>query len=440
MSFSTGARGHAAPASTLQTLLSSPRILLYCLLAGILARLAVILLIPVDPVSDANWYFTRARELSEGLGYQERGHPTAYWPVGYPAFLAGLFSVFGANVLVGQAANVALWTGSLILLHDLVRRVSGRYAPANLAVILCSLHLNSIGYSALLLTETLYTFLLILCCWSGVAIAGWRAAVATGLLLGLMTLVKAQTWLFGLAWAGAIVILGPGSSLLKRVPKAALMVALMFAVVLPWSLRNQQVFGSFVLVSTNGGLSFAVGNHPNSNGTDDWKSNPYRAQINQSVADQIGADRRAKEITWRWIRENPLDFLKLAPKKFYWAVLPDGESEWGFQSGYRHYDQYRLAFRTARWVNQAIYLAILCATLAGLVLLFARRSLFADWSRSLLLFTVAYLAMFSAVTFMFNGQSRYHFPLVPLMCAWIALAWHQLRSIATDSPPPGVRA
>ncbi len=428
MKSASSAAGESVLVAGFRSVLTSWLTLPLCIVVGVLARFALIILIPVDPVSDADWYFHRAGELAAGLGYQEDGLFTAYWPVGYPAFLAGLFKVFGPSVLVAQIANVAFWAATLFLLHDIVRRISARIEPANLAAITYSVYLNAVGYSALLLTETLFTFLLLLCCWAAVARRGWGSAVICGVVLGLMTLVKAQTWLFGLAWAGAIVFLGIGVDLKQRIARAALMVVLMFAVVLPWSLRNLEVFGSFVLVSTNGGISFAVGNHPNGDGKDAWESSPYREQIGKSVADQIGSDRRAKEITWRWIRQNPIDFLKLAPSKFYWAILPDGESEWGFQEGYPDYERHRVAFRTARWANQLFYFALLGATLGGIVWMALRRDIWATSKRPLLLFSAAYLATFAAVTFVFNGQSRYHYPMVPLMCGWVALAWWSWRS------------
>ena len=406
---------------------SARLILPLCLVVGVLVRIAVILGILVDPVSDAAWYFTRASELAQGLGYQERGYPTAYWPVGYPAFLSGLFGLFGPSVLAAQVANVVLWAGTLVLLHDVVHRLTGRLAAANLVALVYSIHLNAVGYSALLLTEPLYTFLLMLCGWAAVALRGWRATVVCGVLLGLLTLIKAQTWPFGMLWAGAILLFGKTESVVKRVGCAGLLAALMFVVVLPWSMRNLQVFGSFVLVSTNGGISLAVANHPNSDGSDAWASNPFRQQIGQSVADQVGADLRAKEITWRWIRENPVSFLNLAPRKFFWAVLPDGESEWGFQAGYKDYERHRTAFRSVRWVNQLIYLGMLGTSLVMVFWLLLGRHLWCVTWRPYLLFSAAYVGMFLAVTFVFNGQSRYHYPLVPLMCAWIGMGWSQWR-------------
>ena len=43
-----------------------------------------VLLVDVVPTSDAAWYFGRAAELAAGLGYLDKGEPTAFWPPGWP--------------------------------------------------------------------------------------------------------------------------------------------------------------------------------------------------------------------------------------------------------------------------------------------------------------------------------------------------------------------
>jgi hypothetical protein len=59
---------------------------------GVLARLLWILAIPAVPMNDTAIYLARALSIASGDGYiYPDGTPTAYWPVGYPAFL-GRFS------------------------------------------------------------------------------------------------------------------------------------------------------------------------------------------------------------------------------------------------------------------------------------------------------------------------------------------------------------
>ncbi|MGC3962264.1 MAG: hypothetical protein QM803_02780 [Rhodocyclaceae bacterium] len=417
------------------------------LIAGVLIRLAVVFSMDVNPWSDAGWYYGRAIEMANGLGFQEGGVPTAFWPVGYPAFLAGLFALFGPSIKIAQLANVVFWAASLWLIHRITLRLCASLAAANLAVLLYSIYLNALGYSGLLMTETLFVFMLLLAWWLTCRLdAGsiWRA-VPLGVVLGLTTLVKVQTWLILPVWA-VLVVLFAGGSRRAALARIALSTVVLFATVLPWSLRNLETFGTFVLVSTNGGVAFALGNHDNSNGTHAEDSNPHLKDIAWSVKDQIAADRRAKDITWRWIGEHPDRFLKLAPKKYWWSLVPDGESEWGYQAGFAAYEQYWLVFRTLRWANQFIYFGLLAATVGclGLMLLRLRtqvRPVVVPWS-----FVGAYAVTFVVLTFVFNGQSRYHFPLVAVgcvLCGWTlaqVVARRARDSASTDEGAGGTGA
>ena len=70
------------------------------LTAALLARVSWVIYFASKPKSDAIWYFRSATEISMGLGYNNPdGIPTAFFPVGYPAFLGALFYFFGSSQL-----------------------------------------------------------------------------------------------------------------------------------------------------------------------------------------------------------------------------------------------------------------------------------------------------------------------------------------------------
>ena len=58
------------------------------------------------PFSDAGWYHQAAIDLAHGFGYRAGELPTAYFPIGYPAFLAGLFLLFPATQLTVALARI----------------------------------------------------------------------------------------------------------------------------------------------------------------------------------------------------------------------------------------------------------------------------------------------------------------------------------------------
>jgi hypothetical protein len=226
------------------------------------------------------------------------------------------------------------------------------------------------------------------------------------LLLGPLLLLALST--SSLTWAG----------LRHAIVRAALGTMLMAVAIAPWTYRNHVVMGALIPVSTNGGMSLLAGNNPSMTpglGYDFNDKDPLVAAVRFSVADQVAADARARAAAWGWIRENPLQFAILMPKKLFrlWAV--DGESDWLFQAGYPRYEEHRLKFRAIRIANQAYYVLLL----VGFAMAW-RRWLARDepsvWSVPLT------IVFFSALSMVFSGQSRYHAPLMPLIIAFAAWA------------------
>jgi hypothetical protein len=143
--------------------------------------------------------------------------------------------------------------------------------------------------------------------------------------------------------------------------------------------------------------------------------------VNFSIADQVAADERAKQLAWKWIRENPGEFLGLMPWKAWRLWAYDGESEWIFQAGYSNYAENRAAFRFVRVANQ-IYYGLLCvAGVWGMVRL-------TKLSNPQTLVVPFILLFFTALSMVFSGQSRYHWPLMPFVVAYAAWASWQIFS------------
>jgi hypothetical protein len=395
--------------------------LLWLALAIVLVtRLAAVLGLPVEQSSDMSWYHARALELLDRGSYSENGVPTAYWPVGYPAFLAGVLALGGRSVLVGQLANVALSLLCVVLLYrwSLARFASARVA--GVAALLLALYPNHVGYSVGLYSEPLFTAMLLGICLLARPDAGAARIAAAGLLAGLATLVKAQTMLLGpvlllvLCWGGWSL-----ASLRGAIGRAALATLVMVAVLAPWTYRNAVVMGKAVPVSTNGGMSLLAGNNPamtTSLGNDYNDDSDLVRSVRFSVADQVAADARAKAAAWQWIRDNPGTFVALMPKKLFRLWASDGESEWVFQSGYKAYETQRLWFRGVRVVNQLFYFALL----AGCA--------WAWWrmrrpEQPAALAVPMMVAFFSLLCMVFSGQSRYHAPLMPFIAAYAAWTW-----------------
>lgn len=391
---------------------------------------ALLILLNVQPWSDAAYYFERAAELAAGEGYHAPGGgPTAFWPPGWPMALSLVFRVFGPSVVVVGLFNLLFAVlGGLILLQ-LARRITGSELAARLTLLLIALYPNNAAYVPLALTEVFYTTLLLAICWLLVEQRDWRWLAGAGLLLGLATLVKAQTLVVVPLVLGIAVLRAPRfwAAIPATIAKGLALGALAAVVVLPWSLRNQQVLGQFVFVSTNGGVTLATGNNPSGTGGYVDNDPAYLALLERKhELGEIAFDAEAKRLGMDWIKANPGKFVGLMPAKFIKLWGPDGEAIWSYEMGAASYPANAALYTAVRWANQAWYWMLLGLFAIGGMVQARRRwrggaALFDWW---LLPYGIA--AYPTAICLVFSGQTRFHYPAMPFIAisaAWLLADW-----------------
>lgn len=388
---------------------------------------AAILLVPVTPSSDALWYVGTATRLLQGEGYSEGGVPTAYWPPGWPMMLSIVFKIFGVSVLAAQLFNLgcSLLAGWLTL--DLGRHLFRSESAARLGLLLLAIYPNSIGYVPLMLTEVFYTTLLLGGCWLIVAGHSIARLVFAGVVFGLATLTKAQSLLV-IPMIFCVPLLRASltfKNVTNAITRASTVILLAALIVAPWSYRNHQVFGEWVFISTNGGLTLLTGNNPTAQG-DYTEKDPLVTGIQRSVRNQLEVDKEARRRAKEWIEANPGRFIELIPLKAFRLWGPDGESEWSFQAGHEGYSEYASWFRAVRYGNQAFYACLMAAfAWAGFLLLSGKErptGIRLDWW--LLPYMLALYPTLIAIVF--SGQSRFHYPVMPFVamtCGWLLARW-----------------
>lgn len=417
-------QGRGVTAASSFRILDSHYFIPVCFLLFVALRAAPIFFLPVEMDSDSSWFLGRGLGIARGEGYSEDGYPTAYWPVGYPGFLGVLFYLFGQDQFVGQVANLLMAAGTFFLQLELTRRIFRSEAAARLGVLLLTIYPNNIAYTSFLLTEIYFTFLLLLAVYLYIARRGWIWVLISGLTFGLAALTKPQiVFLPGLLVLFRI--FGPRSetNLYEDIAKGFTIYLIMAAVLVPWAIRNTQVFGEVVLISTNGGATLLTGNNPGADGSY-VENDPLVVQRNFSVQDQVGADRRAKELALAWIRENPGRFAELVPLKIWHLWAKNGEAEWAYQAGYQHYQQYQPIFRSVRWINQIFYGLLLAGSVAALVFL-AKKGHSVAWPW--VLFGYCMMIYLTLISVVFSGQARFHFPAMPWVIMYAAWAAVMLR-------------
>jgi 4-amino-4-deoxy-L-arabinose transferase-like glycosyltransferase len=241
---------------------------LICLLAFLIRLAYVLTLQPRSFWFDGEHYSRLATGiLQHGVYLNDRGHPTAYWPPGYPLFLAAIYRLFGVDIVAVRVVQCLVGAGTVAVVHRIARRVLDRSGAwlAALATALYPLFIYSTGTD---MPVTLQIALIaggVLLALVAVERDSALAAMGTGLLGAWAALVAGSALpaflLFALwmAWSRG----GTARRSHSRGIWLALACLLPIIVIVgAWTVRNQRAFGHPVLVSTNGGYNLWLGNHP----------------------------------------------------------------------------------------------------------------------------------------------------------------------------------
>lgn len=191
------------------------------------------------------------------LCYPDRpGEPDMERLPGYPAFLAAILFLTGGSFLAVVGLQALMDSISCVLVGILGERV---WRGAGLLCgLLAAVNVNMITYSFFVLNDSLFLFLFLLAIITVFKLMdepGWRAAVISGALLGLATLVRPVLFYFPLFLVPFLMfslLWGKRISLLRGAGYA-LVVGVVFAMmVMPWLARNYSLSGRFQLTAQGG--------------------------------------------------------------------------------------------------------------------------------------------------------------------------------------------
>lgn len=356
----------------------------------------------------------------------------AYRMPGYPLFLAAC----GASIPVARLAQSLLDTATVLAAYLLARRwLTPR--PALLSAALVAFNPFLVYFSALLLSETLYTALL---AWGMVLLAG-RRQWALGseeprssspplvslrvprFLAGLLLLALAiHVRPSGL---GLPLLLGAVAAVMNRPPAPAYQlrprwrlpvistsILLILLVLFPWAWRNHRLLGDWIWTTTNSGITLYDGFHPGATGASDQSfvsDMPFLSELTEVQRSQWFND-----LARQWIAENPLQSAQLALVKIgrTWSPVPLSQD----------YGSNRL------YVIVGLLFSLPLDMLVLLGLLFGRLP------RSAKAFLLLPALYFTAVHALSVGSLRYRLPVEVPMAVLAAAAW------PARSPAPWRRA
>ncbi len=389
-------------------------------------------------ILDEGNYVDLAIPLSQGMGFVEKW----VWlrPPGYPIFLAAMLVLSGGNLSAGAFVQVILSVLNIGVMYALAVEALTRYPSVPLAkrqavglvsAGLMTLNPHLVFYANLFMVETPYMLafsilalllLRVLRAWNDnprnmpsrqvlalMALAGIVAAFAIlvrSLLLSFTPLLLAWFWWVLPRPEGSTRRFFPSRqwSLTALLP-VGLFVVIMFAVILPWTVRNYIRYDRFLLVDTMAGYNLWQYN-------DKIGKDEIVARL-AAIPSPVDRERYAMQQGQRAILADPLSFAKDAAERFgdSWSVEQFGELRVSIKNKYPGVDC--LFMDLYAWLETLFYVGLGLLTLWGFVLAPGRTL------KGLFLLVLFHYVATSMVT---HVEFRYRIPLYPfasLYAGWM---------------------
>ena len=333
----------------------------------------------------------------------------------YPALLATIYKIFGQGYLLPRIIQGILGSLSCGLLFLIGRRIFGRAIGA-VAGFIAGSYWMLIYFDGELLIPSLIVFLDLLLIWVLLWAARTPRAVVYGLagiILGLSAIARPNILLFGPALVVWLAVMYR-----RKLMRALLYITCLtgggLLVVLPITVRNYVVGNDLVLIASQGGVNFYIGNNPEANGwaavvpgtPSGWWSG-YHATIERAEKARR-RELKPSEVS-QYYFEQAREFIFSQPGK-YCALV--GLKLRLFWSRWEISNNKFIYFQTQHFTPIVKFLPLGFAVLGplgilGLVLCWRRRlELFPLWG-----FVIVY--MVSVVLFFCNA--RYRAPILPLL-------------------------
>ena len=389
--------------------------------------------------------------LEKGSSLISNGQPTAYYPIGYPAALGGVYALVKHTpipdnfVLANAYFNVFLGVATVGLLYGVGRRLFNVYVGL-LAALWLAVFPNLIYHTSSFLTETLFNFLIMAALlvllapdWRERPLSRTRLAVF-GVMLGLSALVRPISLLF--LPLLLIVWLATGIGWRRSLAQTGVALAAGVAVIMPWSIRNFVVMDAPVFISTNLGDDLCIGHHPGASGHfefGDYCFNDAKYEGLDRKTFEVRRNNDDTRLAVKFAVHHPGAELKLLSRKAWYTWWQhDWDGLWAAES---YGDDVFMDPNTRQNLRDIatgfFHVSIVIGGLGLLGFVLSPR----DPRR--IFFLLALLA-FAGVPLVFFGDARFHVPAIPLLmvaAAWAVVYTAQLvpKLVVVQPPDAGER-
>ena len=394
------------------------------ILATLAGRLFLAYLVQNVPVSDSAAYHQFAIWLAEGRGYLDlrTQQPTAYWPVGYPAFLALFYWLFGPNVMAGEMANAGLSVLVMWLCYDISRRLFRSEKAARLLLLILACYPAHWFFSMILASEMLAMTLVLIVIDLSMR-RGVHIALACGVAAGLAMLVKPQTVaVAGICWMFSFGYHGWHLTSFRHWARIIVIYMVVAIFVMPWVMRNQQQLNAWIPVSTNSGINIYIGNNPEASGT--YQEVPRLKEF-LAMDDEIARDKMAWQEAREYIQQYPLEAVARLSSKLVSLYFRENSGSFEEGKGYSWFWQglekkvvksNRELVVLFKEVSNFYYYILALLSWFGLAVLIWRERIHFFLNGQAI--PISAVCWFTLIYLVFFGTSRFHFLMMPLLAMY----------------------
>lgn len=387
------------------------------LLIGMGLRILWAIAIPVLPVSDSLAYHQFARTLVDyGVYGWSALEPTAYWAVGTSGLVA--FTYLFTDGYVGVVIlNLIAGFMILTLTYHLAARWFGPRVGL-LPMALVAFWPNLIFFTTILSSELFFIAMTLagLFFWQRPVGNPMANLILAGLVWGLTSYIRPVILLVPVTLALVDLVRGPRRFAVTAM-EAGIAVLLIMLIAMPWTMRNQQVFGEPVMISTNFGPNLWMGNNPASNGgymelppevdsmTEIERSDYLKAQAKQFTIENPGAAIRL--LGMKLIRLNMRETIGVVWNEEHLRNLTGD-----------------MGVPVAKLIATGYWYLLLAGALAGMVVIGYRRGIAGAFFNP----PVSLWGYFTALHVVVVADDRYHMPSSHFIAILVAVALNALLS------------
>jgi 4-amino-4-deoxy-L-arabinose transferase-like glycosyltransferase len=379
-----------------------------------------------NPITDSLWHDQWALAITQGdwLGTQAFFRAPLY-----PYFLAFLYFIFGHDYMLPRLIQFIFGSISCVLIYLISKRLFNR-SVGIIAALISAFYGVFIYFEGELLITSLVIFINLLLFYvllRGIKKPSRLIWVLAGILFGLSAIARPTILIFLLGILAWLVIEK------RKIQLKAICLCIILGaciIILPVTLRNYLVEKDFVLISSQGGINYFIGNNPGSDGKTALA--PSMDKPPQGVEDHIwfssvkvaerntGKSMKSSEISTYWFKrgldfgiQNPVAFIKLQFRKLYyfWNAF-ELESNKNIYM-YRKFSQ---LFKILVWVfGIAFPFGIICPlSIVGMLL--CRKK----WRKLFLLYSFIFLYMLAVIAFFVTA--RFRMPVIPFLIIFASYA------------------